>query len=67
VGDATWGWRPGAHTGVELIAAGDLVETQAAINRGVAYGFYGASIEQQLAHPAYSYWTGRLSALYGRQ
>ena len=48
VGDATWGWRPGAHTGVELIAAGDLVETQAAINRGVAYGFYGASIEQQL-------------------
>jgi hypothetical protein len=48
VGDATWSFRPGAYTGMELIAAGDLVETQAAIERGVAYGFYGGSIEQQI-------------------
>src|SRR5690242_4507880 len=47
VGDATWSFRPRAATGFELIAAGDLVETPAAIDNGIAYGFYGASVEQQ--------------------
>ena len=49
VGDATWGLRPAANTGVELIAAGDLVATQKAIERGIAYGFFGASVEQTFA------------------
>jgi len=48
IGDATWSLRPRPSTGFELIAAGDLVETQAAIDRGIAYGFYGASVDQQL-------------------
>jgi hypothetical protein len=45
VGDVTWGLRPAANTGVELIAAGDVVATQKAIERGVAYGFLAASVE----------------------
>lgn len=49
VGDATWGFRPAVNTGVELIAAGDLVATQKAIERGVAYGFVAASVEQTFA------------------
>jgi hypothetical protein len=48
VGDATWSTRPLPDTGVELIAAGDLVETRAAIDRGIAFGFFGASAEQTL-------------------
>jgi hypothetical protein len=55
VGDATWSFRPQSSTGLELIAAGDLVETPGAIDRAIAYGFYGASIEQQI--------TKRLSAI----
>jgi hypothetical protein len=46
VGDATWSARPLPDTGVELIAAGDLVDTQTAISRGIAFGFFGASAEQ---------------------
>jgi hypothetical protein len=49
VGDAVWGLRPAPDTGVELIAAGDLVATQTAIERGIAYGLLGASIEQTFA------------------
>lgn len=49
VGDATWGLRPAANTGVELIAAGDLVATRKAIERGIAYGFVAASVEQTFA------------------
>lgn len=49
VGDVTWGLRPAANTGVELIAAGDLVATQKAIDRAIAYGFFAASVEQTFA------------------
>jgi len=49
VADATWGFRPAPNTGVELIGAGDLVATRKAIDRGIAYGFLGASIEQTFA------------------
>ena len=49
VADATWGLRPAPNTGVDLIGAGDLVATRKAIDRGIAYGFLGASIEQTFA------------------
>ena len=49
VGDATWDLRPTPATGVEFIAAGDLVATQKAIERGIAYGFLGASVEHTFA------------------
>ncbi len=49
VGDVTWGLRPAANTGIELIAAGDLVATQKAIDRAIAYGFFAASVEQTFA------------------
>ena len=48
VGDATWSLRPGPHTGVELLAAGDLVETRRALDRATAYTLLGISAEQQL-------------------
>lgn len=49
VGDATWSWRPRPETGLELIAAGDLVATRTAIERAIAYGFFAASVEQTFA------------------
>ena len=49
VGDVTWGFRPARDTGIEVIAAGDLVATQKAIDRAIAYGFVAASIEQTFA------------------
>lgn len=49
VGDATWSARPAEKTRVELVAAGDLVATQPAIERGIAYGFFGVTAEQSLA------------------
>ena len=49
VGDVTWSLRPTPQTGVELIAAAGLVETQSAIQQGIGYTFWGASLEQQLA------------------
>jgi hypothetical protein len=49
IGDATWSLRPSADTGFELIAAGDLVETQKAIERGIAYGLFAASAEHTFA------------------
>jgi hypothetical protein len=55
IGDGTWGLRPAAHTGIELLAASDVVETQRAIESATAYQFFGASIEQQL--------TGRFTAI----
>jgi hypothetical protein len=48
VGDATWNVRPRPTTAFEFIAAGDLVETQPALEQGIAYGFFGVSAEQQL-------------------
>jgi len=48
IGDATWSLRPAAHTGIELIAAADLVETQRALEDATAYTFGAVSVEQQL-------------------
>jgi hypothetical protein len=49
IGDATWSMRPAAHTGIELLAAGDLVETQRALDRATAHTLFGISAEQQLS------------------
>jgi len=49
IGDATWSLRPAPHTGIELLAAGDLVETRRALERATAYTFAGISGEQQLS------------------
>lgn len=48
IGDATWSLRPAPGTGVELIAAGGLVETPTALDRGIGYTLWGASAEQAL-------------------
>jgi hypothetical protein len=48
IGDVTWSARASSSTGVELLAAADLVETRAAIDRGIGYTFWGASAEQKL-------------------
>jgi hypothetical protein len=48
IGDATWSLRPAPHTGIELLAAGDLVETQRALDQATAYTSLGISAEQQL-------------------
>ena len=47
VGDITWSLRPRESTGLELIAAGDVVGTRAAIERSITYGLLAASVEQQ--------------------
>lgn len=47
VGDATWSLRPREPTGIELIAAGDVVGTREALEKSIAYGLAAASIEQQ--------------------
>ncbi|MCY7387944.1 MAG: hypothetical protein LH481_07760 [Burkholderiales bacterium] len=49
IGDVTWSLRPAPQTGIELLAAAGLVETQSAIKQGIGYTFWGASLEQQLA------------------
>lgn len=48
-GDVTWSLRPAPKTGIDLLVAAGLVETQLAIKQGIGYTFWGASIEQQLA------------------
>lgn len=48
VGDATWSLRPSPRTGIELLAAADLVETQRSLERATAYTFAGISAERQL-------------------
>jgi hypothetical protein len=50
VGDATWDLRPVPGTGVELLAAAGLVETQQGIEDGIGYSFAGASIDQALGN-----------------
>jgi hypothetical protein len=47
VGDLTWSLRPRPSTGIELIAAGDVVGTRAAIERSISYGLAAVSVEQQ--------------------
>lgn len=47
VGEANWSLRPRPSTGVELIAAGDVVGTREAIEHGITYGLVAASVEQQ--------------------
>jgi hypothetical protein len=49
IGDATWSLRPSPRTGIELLAAADLVETQPALERATAYTFAGVSAERELA------------------
>jgi len=49
IGDVNWSLRPAPNTGVELLAAGGLVETQTAIEQGIGYTFWGASVEQKFA------------------
>lgn len=49
VGDASWRLLPGSGTAVELLAAGGLVETRAAVEQGIGYTFWAATVEQQLA------------------
>ena len=48
IGDATWSLRPNAHTGIELLAAGGLVETRRALENATAHTFVGISAERQL-------------------
>jgi hypothetical protein len=48
IGDATWSLRPAARTGVEFIAASDLVETRRAMERATAYTFGAVSMEREL-------------------
>jgi len=48
IGDATWSLRPAPRTGIELIAAADLVETQRALDQATAYTLLGVSAERQL-------------------
>jgi len=48
IGDATWSLRPSTRTGVELLAAADLVETEGALERATAYQFAGASVERDV-------------------
>jgi len=47
IGDITWSLRPRETTGIELIAAGDVVGTREAIERGITYGLFAGSVEQQ--------------------
>jgi hypothetical protein len=48
IGEVTWSARASSSTRVELLAAADLVDTRAAIDRGIGYTFWGASVEQKL-------------------
>jgi hypothetical protein len=48
VGDVVWGFRPAEGTGIELLAAAGLVETQSAIEQCIGYTLWGASIEHAL-------------------
>jgi len=48
IGDATWSLRPSPRTGIELLASGDLVETQRALEHATAYTLAGVSAERQL-------------------
>ncbi len=48
VADVAWALRPASGTGVQLLAAAGLVETQAAIEDGIGYSFWGASVEHQV-------------------
>ena len=48
IADATWSARLTPGTGFELIGARDWVDTRPAIDDGITYTFYGASIDQAL-------------------
>jgi hypothetical protein len=48
VGDATWHARPFGATAIDLVGAADVVGTQPAVDRGIAYGFVGAAAEHRL-------------------
>lgn len=48
IGDAAWSVRPSTRTGFEVVAAGDLVETRAALEKATAYQFLAADVERQI-------------------
>ena len=48
IGDATWSLRPSARTGIELLVASDLVETQRALEQATTHTLLGVSAERQL-------------------
>ncbi len=48
IGDATWRIAATPTTAVDFGASADLVETPLAIERGIAYSFFTAGVEQQL-------------------
>ena len=48
IGDATWTLRPSERTGIDLLVAADLVETQRALDRATAYTLFGISAGRQL-------------------
>jgi len=48
IGDATWSLRPSPRTGIELLAAADLIETQRSLERATTYTFAGISGERLL-------------------
>ena len=48
VGEATFRWHPAAATAVDLAVSADLVETQAALRRGIGYTFASAAVEHEL-------------------
>jgi hypothetical protein len=48
IGDATWSLRPSPRTGIEFLAASDVVETEPALERGIAHAFYAISGEREL-------------------
>jgi len=47
IGDATLRMTPSPTTAVDLLASADVVETPLALDRGIAFGFLGAGVEQQ--------------------
>jgi hypothetical protein len=49
IGDATWSLRPAAHTGIELLASSDLVETRRALESATAHTFAAVSVERELS------------------
>ena len=50
IGDIVWSMRPAAGTGIEILAAAGLIETQAAIAQGIGFSFWGASVNSNSRH-----------------
>ena len=50
IGDATWSLRPNAHTGIELLATSDVVETRRALENATTYTFGAVSAERDFGN-----------------